>query len=158
MFPCEIEERAARHTVSIRFRTSADKLPQRLPEVYKAVFEHIGASGGFALPAAFAAYHNNDLQDLDMEAGFPVASPVAGKGEIQPGLLPAGKFAVCHYTGPYQELSSAYEQVMKFIADQGYKASGIMYEWYLNGPETPPEKLKTDILVPVMPVGEPELH
>jgi len=37
------------------------------------------------LEAAFAAYYNMDMENLDVEMGFPVAKPLAGRGEIKAG-------------------------------------------------------------------------
>jgi hypothetical protein len=37
---------------------------------------------------AFVAHHNMDMQNLDIEQGFPVSKPLPAKGEIQPGEIP----------------------------------------------------------------------
>lgn len=157
MFPCEIEERPTYHTVSIRFRSPVGQLAQHFGEVYGKVIRHVEAVGGVPLPLAYAAYHNMDMQNLDVEAGFPVANPIAGAGEVVASTIPGGLAAVCHYTGPYEAMSPAYDQLQKFIAEQGYRQSHPVYEWYLNGPEdTTPDGLRTDIVIPVIRVGEPE--
>ncbi|MBZ0286132.1 MAG: GyrI-like domain-containing protein, partial [Anaerolineae bacterium] len=63
--------------------------------------------------------------------------------------------AICHYTGPYDQCPPAYQELAQFVKDQGYEAGTVAYEWYLNGPETPPQDLKTDIVFPVKRVSEP---
>ncbi len=91
-----------------------------------------------------------DMQDLDMEIGFPVLSALPGKGEVQAGQIPAGKAATCLHTGPYPEIASAYNDLSAWITAQGLHPTGVAYEFYLNDPEhTPPAELQTLILFPL---------
>ncbi len=50
---------------------------------------------------------------LDIELGVPVAAAVAGDGRLQPGVLPAGRYASLIYTG---------------VAN-GIPANGALLEW-----------------------------
>ena len=36
----------------------------------------------------FAMYYNMDMDDLDVEIGFPVAEKISGEGRVKPGTLP----------------------------------------------------------------------
>lgn len=153
MFPCELKEQAAQPTLSIRFHAPAQELPQQLGRVFGAIGQYISEAGGVPAGGVYAAYHNMDMQNLDMEAGFTVLNPLPGKGDIQAGTIPAGTFAICHYTGPYEQLALPYEELAQFVKDKGYTAGEVVYEWYLNGPETPPQDLKTDIVFPVTRVS-----
>ena len=152
MFPCEFKHEAKRPTLSIRFRAPVGDLGKRFGEVYGAIVAYLSERGEEALGPAFATYYNMDMDDMDVEAGFPVAQPVPARGNIQAGELCEGTFAVCHYVGPYDGVSVAYDQLTAFVAEQGYTPSGIAYEWYYDGPETPPEKTRTDVAFPVTPV------
>jgi effector-binding domain-containing protein len=100
--------------------------------------------------APFVAYFNMDMQNLDMEIGFPVMQPLPGKGEVQASQIPAGKAATCLHTGPYPEIESAYKALSNWVAEKGYTPTGVAYEFYLNDPgETPPQELQTQILFPL---------
>lgn len=67
--------------------------------------------------APFIRYLTTDMSSrLDIEVGFPVSSVVRGDSRIVFGLLPAGRYAVLTYTGPYKG---------KGI----YKANVAMMEW-----------------------------
>jgi effector-binding domain-containing protein len=91
-----------------------------------------------------------DMQDLDVEIGFPVSGSLPGKGEIQPGEIPGGKAATCLHVGPYTEVGPAYEALMQWIMENGFEATGVAYEMHLNDPaQTPPEELKTQIVFPM---------
>ena len=152
MFPCEIRHEARRPTLSIRFRAPVSDLQKHFGAVYGSIVGYLAERGEAPLGPAFATYYNMDMDDLDVEAGFLVARPVPGRGNIAACELPEGSYAVCHYVGPYNGVSQAYEQLTTFVADNGYTPSGTAYEWYYDGPETPPEKTRTDVAFPVMPI------
>ena len=154
MFPCEIKEQPAQHILAIRFRSAVQDLPKHLGRVYSNIGQYLGTLGEQPAGGVFAAYYNMDVHDFDVAAGFTVSRALPGKGEIHVGEIPAGVVAICHYTGPYDKLNIPYGQLMQFITGKGYTISGPAYEWYLNGPETPPQDLKTDIVIPVVPAEE----
>ncbi|MBL8163503.1 MAG: GyrI-like domain-containing protein [Anaerolineae bacterium] len=156
MYPCEIKELPARHALCIRFRSPVENLPQHFKDAYGSIMRYLGTLGAEHEGAAFAAYHNLDMRNLDVEAGFPVSSPLPGKGEIRAITIPGGMSAICHYKGPYDGMSAAYTELSAFVAAQGFKISGLTtYEWYLNGPdEVGPQDLRTDIVYSVMPIAE----
>jgi effector-binding domain-containing protein len=153
MYPCELKERSVQHTLSIRFRSPVQDLPVHLGRIYGSIMHYLETLGEEDTGAAFAAYYNMDMQDLDVEAGFPVARPLPGKGDIQAAEIPGGMFAICHYTGPYDQVGPAYEQLMRFVRERGYTAGGVAYEWYFDGPDVPPQDTRTDIVFPVTRSG-----
>jgi len=157
MFPCAIKTFAPRYTLSIRFRSPVQDLPQHFARAYTAISQYIGELHEQPAGGVYAAYYNLDMQDMDVEAGFTTLKPLSGKGEISASEIPGGTFGICHYTGPYDEIGPAYELLTQYIAEHGYQPTGVAYEWYLNGPaDVPPQYLKTDIAVPVTHVGEVE--
>jgi effector-binding domain-containing protein len=87
------------------------------------------------------------MESMDIEIGFPVKSTLHGQDEIQSGEIPAGKVAQCLYTGPYNKIEPAYNALTAYVEEQGYKATGVAYEFYLNDPgEVEPEQLLTQIV------------
>lgn len=153
MFPCEIKHEPRRLTLSIRFRSPVTELRQHFGEVYGAIGGYLQSQGVESAGPAFAVYYNMDMNDLDIEAGFVVPQPVPGRDKITAGEIPDGMFGVCHYIGPYSGVGDAYEQLTQFVAEQGYAPTGAAYEWYFDGPETPPEETRTDAAFPVMPIS-----
>lgn len=149
MFPCELVEQTAQPTLSIRFRAPAQELSAHFGRIYGQIITYLGQQGVAPAGPAFALYYNMEMADLDVEAGFPVARPVAGSGEIQAGTIPAGTYAICHYTGAYSGVAPAYDQLSTFVTKSGFEPLGPAYEWYLSDPSTPPAKMHTDITFPV---------
>ncbi len=154
-YQCEINERAPQPVLSIRTRTTVQDLARVSGQSYGAIAQYLGELGEQPAGAPFAAYYNMDMQDLDVELGFPVARPLPGKGEIQPSEIPGGRLASVMHTGPYADCGPAYEALTQFIKDQGHTATGVSYEMYLNDPTvTPPEQLMTQVVFPLQPVLE----
>lgn len=147
---CEILEQAERPTLSIRTTASVQGLPQALGQAYGAIAQYLGESGEFPAGPPFVAYYNMDMENLDVEIGFPVSRKVPGRGNIQDREIPTGKYASCLYTGPYNEIGAAYQALSEFVARSGYEATGVSYEMYLNDPkETSPQELRTQVLFPL---------
>ena len=144
---CEIYEQAAQPSLTIRTNSSVEKLPQVLGESYGALGQYLGSLGETPSGAPFVAYYNMNMEDLDIEIGFPVSKSLPGSGSIQSSQMPAGKFATCLYKGPYNECGPAYEALTHWVQEHGYETTGVAYEFYLNDPtETPPQELKTQII------------
>lgn len=71
----------------------------------------------------YVAYHNVDIQNLDVEIGFPVSKPLPGIGSIQSDLIPAGEVSFCIYSGAYSEMEAVYGEMSKWIEDNNYLCS-----------------------------------
>ena len=149
-YNCELIERTAQPVVSIRTRGAVKDLPSILGRSYGALGAYLGRMRQEPAGAPFAAYYNQDMQNLDLEIGFPVAKKVAGQGEIQSGEIPGGRAASCMHTGPYDKIAAAYEALGQWMQARGLQGTGACYEFYLNDPQnTPSEKLQTQILFPL---------
>ena len=147
---CEIKQQAAQHTLVVRKHTAGSDLPAFFGAAYGAVMQYLGALGEAPVGPPFALYHNMDMQDLDLEIGFPFALPVGGGGEILAGEIPGGKAAGCLHVGPYDQVGAAYRALQKWIEAGGYTPSGVAYESYLNDPQTTPAaELQTQVVFPL---------
>ena len=98
----ELSEKPAQPTLSIRTRTRLADLPQVIGEAYGAIIEYLNEIKEAPAGAPFTAYYNLDMEDLDVEMGFPVAKQLAGKDRIKPGAIPAGKQLAYLYKGSYR--------------------------------------------------------
>lgn len=146
-YDCKIEERKVQHVLSIRTRTSVQDIPQVMGKIYGEIAHYLGVLGEQPAGPPFAAYYNMDMQNLDLEIGFPVLKKLPDKEDIKTSEIPSGKFATCLYTGPYSEIEPAYNELSQWIEDNEYEATGIVYEIYLDDPaQIPPEELKTQIM------------
>ncbi|KUG04772.1 hypothetical protein ASZ90_017911 [hydrocarbon metagenome] len=147
-FEFDFSEQEAQNIIAIRTRSAAQDLPQVLGKAFGTLLNYINEMGVQATGAPFVGYFNMDMQDLDIEVGFPVAEPLAEKGEIKPGTIPAGKQLSCLYKGPYSQIEPAYNAIMDYAAANNYAWTGACYEFYLNDPaDTPESELLTKIVM-----------
>ncbi|HEX2945858.1 MAG TPA: GyrI-like domain-containing protein [Clostridia bacterium] len=143
----ELTNQKEQPVLSIRTRTAVGNLPQEIGKAFGAVMQYLAEIGENAAGPAFAAYYNMDMENLDVEMGFPVAKPISGKGIVQAGSVPAGKQASCMYKGPYSQMEPVYNALNAWLGENGHEPTGVVYEFYYNSPmEVPESELLTKVV------------
>lgn len=146
----EMKEEKAQPVLSIRTRAAVRDLPSIIGESYGKIMQYLEKIGEQPASAPFVAYYNMDMDDLDLEIGFPVMKPLEGSDEIIRSEIPAGKYVSMLYKGPYTGMEKPYNEMMKWIEEQGCRPKGIAYEYYYNSPmEVPESELLTCIVMAV---------
>ena len=146
----EIEDRtlSAQPVCVITGKLPAHQIPNWLPEVYGRVFAYLTKSGVEPLGPPFARYRPIN-GELEIEAGFPVESPLPGEGDIHASMFPPGPAAATWHIGPYEEMTTAYEAISYWITKKGARPEGPAWEVYHSDPQLePPSKWRTEILQP----------
>lgn len=147
---CELLDRESQPTLAIRARSSVQGLPQVLGRAWGAIMQRAGRLGVQPSGPPFVAYRNMDMQDLDLEIGVPFSQKLEGEGEVLPGEIPGGRAAGCLHVGPYNQLRAAYDALQKWMEANGHTPSGVVYEFYLNDPQTTPAaELQTQVIFPL---------
>ncbi|MDR3705419.1 MAG: AraC family transcriptional regulator [Paludibacteraceae bacterium] len=93
-----------------------------------------------------------DRAKLRTDICLVVHKPAQPQGEIGVRTLPAGKYAVFLYQGSYEFLHAVYDTIFsQWLPESGCSLrSAPCMEKYISNPEnTAPEKLKTEIYVPI---------
>lgn len=148
---CEVKERPVTPVLSIRTRCPVAELKQNIGLAYEKIEAYLGKLGRQPTYAPFVAYYNMDMNDLDVEIGFPTEAGLPGAGEIQASALPAGKALTAMYTGSYEKMAEAYAAIETWSQERDLKRVGIVYEFYHNDPSvTAPEQLITEIVFPLV--------
>jgi effector-binding domain-containing protein len=149
-YKCQVKEQATRPTLVVRTRTSVKELGKVLGDAYGAIAQYLCELGEQPAGPPFAAYYNQDMQDLDVEIGFPVARELPHRGDIRASQIPGGRMATCLYTGPYTGMAPAYTALSQWMQENRYQPTGVAYEVYLSDPgEMSPEELQTEIVFPL---------
>ncbi|MDH5219298.1 MAG: GyrI-like domain-containing protein [Gammaproteobacteria bacterium] len=147
MQECKIIERKTQAVLYIRGNSAAKDLPDFFHKAYGSIAQHAQQEGIQFSGAPYAAYYNMDMENLDVEAGFPVLLTETDKENIHTGEIPAGRYATTIHTGPYSQVEPSYNTLMQYMQENGVESTGIVYEFYLNDPDTtPPDQLQTQIL------------
>lgn len=144
----QINDAPEQPVLAIRTRTPVGALPQQIGKAYAAIAAYLDELGEAPQGAPYTAYFNMDMDDLDVEMGFPVSRALPAKGEIKPGAIPAGKQAAAMHKGPYSAMEPVYKALAEWTARQGFEPAGISYEFYCNSPmEAPEEELLTRVVL-----------
>lgn len=150
IFKIELNQQNAQPVLSIRTTTTLELLPNLIGESYMKIMGYLKELGEQPADAPFTAYHNLDMQNLDVEMGFPVARLLPEKGGIKAGEIPQSKFISCMYKGAYAGMEQLYNEMFKWIAENGYEQVGVYYEYYYNSPADVPEsELLTKVVMPI---------
>lgn len=146
----EIRDLPEQLTVVIRHRITMQEVGQ-IPGWLGETFGAIQRGGLTPAGVPFLRTLSMDTNGMDVEVGWPVATPFAGDGEIHASSLPAGPAAVATYYGPYDGIASAYAAVQTWCADHGREVAGPPWESYFTDPNGEPDqsKWRTDVHFPV---------
>jgi len=147
---CERIELETQPTLVVSRRASIERLPEVLGPAWGVVMACAARSGAEPVGAPFAAFHNMDMHDLDVEIGSVFERAVAGAGDVEPGEIPAGTAVQCVHVGPFDQLGAAYAAMRAWMAEHGLEHAGPAFEHYLDDPsDTPIERVRTLIVIPV---------
>lgn len=148
---CEVVERPAVPALVVRTRAPVDQLSQILGPAWGKVLARAESVGAQPSSPPFAAYHNMDMQDLQLEIGFVFDRPIEGDGDVDATELPAGQVVEAVHVGPYDRVSETYEELGRWLETHGYVPAGPAYEYYLNDPaEVQPDELLTRVVMPLL--------
>jgi effector-binding domain-containing protein len=150
-YACKLENLPHGFTAYVRARTQVGGLPELLSQAYAEIESSVQKAGLKYSGPPYVLYFNIDMDDLDVEIGFPINKAFNGISKVKGGEFPAGRHATCIHIGPYPEIETAYKALSEWMQIQGVTPKGFAYEFYLNDPnETPEAQLETKILFPLL--------
>jgi effector-binding domain-containing protein len=129
-----------------------------LREAFDAGYRAIGvlfADGRLiATGPAVAIYHGNPMETFDLELGFPVlAAPVEAVESdglvIAASTMPPGPATATTVFGSYEGLGAGWQGLVTRTLAEGLTPRGISIEVYVSDPTEEPERLRTDLILPV---------
>jgi len=129
---------------------SFQQMPAKITEFMGAFFKQgLRPAGNF-----FAMYFNSpqDVPEAELKwlIGMPISPDAAPSEPLKKGEFNHPKVAVCLHVGPFNKISETYVKLMAFIDQNGWTPAGPALEKYLDNPQlTAPEKLRTEIVMPV---------
>lgn len=110
-----------------------------------------------ATPAGPPLAHFRSVREghVEVDVGFPMSPAgleVARKAGLQVGETACGKALYGKHVGPYESLAETYEAMIAELRDLGFTPADDMWERYLTGEGTPPERTQTEVLWPALPL------
>jgi effector-binding domain-containing protein len=150
----KLERRDAQPYVGIRTKAAIPELPSVIPQLHDEARRWLSSQGSAPAGPPFIRYYTTDMStELDIELGWPTDSNLSGAGHIHAGVLPAGRYAVLLYTGPYDKLVSVTAGLLAWAQEHGVTWKMAGEEWGARieiyhrdpGDEPNPEKWETEL-------------
>jgi len=127
-------------------------------QISAKIGDFMGAFFGQGLAPAggvFTIYFNGpgpgvSEADLKWVIGMPISPASSPAAPLVKGEYNYPKVAFCLHVGPYEKVGETYAKITAYIDQNGWKSAGPAMETYLDNPqEVAPEKLRTEIIIPV---------
>ncbi|MBZ0290337.1 MAG: GyrI-like domain-containing protein, partial [Anaerolineae bacterium] len=153
----KIDQRPEQPYIGIRTRTPMKGMFKVIDKLFKEMNAWAKAQGFEPAKPPFLRYHVIDMEgEMDIEVGFPVDAPMPGNDRVQPGVIPAGRYASLvyvgnGYTGNKTLILWARDNGIEWDAwdDPRGHAFRSRYEAYLTDPKVEPRKTKWEVEVAI---------
>ncbi len=132
-------ETTGQHTCVMRGKMPVEELPSFFARAFTATAAAIAQQGQVPAGPPFGLYRGMPTSVVDVEVGFPVASPVEPTGDVVPSTLPGGRAVEAVHVGPYDTMVETYGQVEQWMIGQRLVPGPLVWETYLSDPEREPD-------------------
>jgi len=148
----QIKELPPQPVLSIRDMVKVEMLGDFFGISFSKLFPYMAAMGEAPIGPPFALYHSEPTAEgFDVEVCVPTPVVLNATDDIASYELAGGKFLSAFHMGAYEGFTATYQQMMEWMAENGYKMAGPSREVYVVGVgqvEDPAEYI-TEILFPV---------
>lgn len=150
LYEIHAEARETQPTAVARATLPVAEIGPWLGRTYGAIAGLLAARQAAPAGPPFARFHMLGSGRFEVEAGFPVNSPIEPAGDLQPSGLPGGQVAVTVHVGPYDQMEPAYQALASWVTDHGGNLAGDAWEVYFSDPATQPDPAtwRTEIVQP----------
>jgi effector-binding domain-containing protein len=149
MYEIEVRELDEQPTAVVRGRVGEDHVGSWFAEAYARVAKHLQDIDVPTVGMPFARCAK-DATGYDVEAGLPVAHPIADDEDIEGAALPGGPAATTWHHGSYATAEPAYAAIAAWLADEGRETTETPWEVYHGDPSTGPNEnsWRTEVIQP----------
>lgn len=148
----EIRTVERRPVVGIRQQFPKEKVGDFIRETFEKVGPFFSSKGmEMTGPPVAIFFEPSKYGVMDVAAGAPVIEVTATTDEITELELSGGKVGTAIYTGPYEGIAAAWEEMMSELSDRGETTIEPCWEEYLTDPSNEPDSSKWQTLL-VQPI------
>ena len=153
MYPIDIETHPARRLAAMPHHGAYTAIGK----AFESLGQILSARNLWSQTRDLVGVYHDDPEavpedSLRSHAGAILSGDVSVTAPLEEVLLPAGRYAVMHHSGPYAGLAAAYRWMYGTWLPQSGEVPGDhpAIEIYLNGPmDTAPDELRTDVCLPL---------
>ncbi len=163
----EIIERDKTNTIEMYREVTMTKIAPTLKNSFEQLLNYLKEHNEKPAEAPYVKYTGFDWNELmnesklksffkmftrkwKMNIGIPVNEKLEGRDEMQPTVIPAGKYVKGIHKGSYQKVGGTYAEMFNWIDEKGIDIAKESYELYISNPaETKVDDLETVVLIPV---------
>jgi len=133
VYACDLEPCA---TAVLRAWLPPERVAGWLVSAWRTIDRELAARNVTPTGPAFARF-TPDRGLVEVEAGYPIAAPLASGGVLVPSGLPGGPAAITVHRAPGVPVEAAYQRIGQWLADHGFTARDRHWEHYhTTGPES----------------------
>jgi effector-binding domain-containing protein len=129
VYEVEVRQLEEQPTAVIRARVEEDRLGSWFAGSYGALATHLQSIDVATVGLPFARCAK-DATGYDVEAGLPVAEPIAADGDIALASLPGGSAATTWHHGRFATAEPAYAAIDAWLEREGAERAGAPWEIY----------------------------
>ena len=144
-YSIQIQQFPGRPLAVVRRRAARQQLSQVIPEACGTVWNAIRAQKVPGAGRNVAVYLDNEM---NLEIGVELESPLAAAGDLISSSLPAGVVATTTHLGPYSRLGEAHQSVIQWCNSHGHELLRPCWEAYghwVDEWNQDPSKIRTDV-------------
>jgi effector-binding domain-containing protein len=130
-----------------------EKLGDTFDRLFEALEGYVGRHGRAAGPH-IAIYHDSGtgprMVDMSVELAIPFEGSAVSDGEVRVYHLPRVDEMVCVvHRGPFERIGHAYDALLDWVEQNGYRLAGPSREVYLDCGEGDSSRYTTEVQFPV---------
>ena len=101
--------------ISIREKCNPEELSEKIGKNMQDIFQYIFKNGTTPRGPPVAIFYKTSKEEIDIELGVPIVTPIKEKGKFKLSKTPGGKTAFTLYTGRYDKIKPAYDAIKNWI-------------------------------------------
>jgi effector-binding domain-containing protein len=151
-YDIQIESEQGRHLAVRRFDATPEEMGAQMGAAFGGVATYLRRIGVPVSGPAMSCYEMEG-DDFHVASGFVVTGPFEEGDGVEHLQLPVREVVTTTHVGPYEKLGEAYDALKEWARGEGRAVDEdtMMWEEYLDGPQTPPEQTRTVVHWPLRP-------
>lgn len=150
-YSIRIKDVTPQQLVLARRRCAGAEWGALLEDLLRTVWARLNRYESVTVGPAMARIHELEANQVEVEAGFPVAEPIQIEPPFEIGHLGAGRAATTLHEGPYERLFDAAAALDDWVAGERIDVENAPWFIFWVDPDqaAQPGELRTELVLPI---------